>query len=1523
MKTEMQLRALLNQVWANGCQLRVDQNMLKLSGNTKLLDQAVLGQISQNKTDIIELLCNASEHLELSQSRPADLPLSSSQSSLWFAHKISDLGQAYSMPTVMMFDTLLDKIRLRTAFEQIVAKYEIFRTSFSERDGSVYQNIAPYGEVAFYSELLLSDGQTQVSEAALLPFDLTRGPLIRLHCFQNEQKTLLVLNIHHIISDGVSINLLLNELTRCYEGKTLEEVTYHYADFAVAQQRWLKHPATNKALCFWSESLEGTPDCISLPLQRVRSEIKSSNGARIEFFLDEGLSKQLENSAYEYLSTKFVTSLAAFFVLLHKISGQDDVCVGVPFANRGHDSLESMQGFFVNTLPIRSQMRDIQKFSQLVHRLQENMYEIYEWQSIPLDQIITSSKLTRSNSFSPLFQVMFAYQNQGQHPIIFDGIKARIMDVELKQAKYDLTLTLIESERGIRAVLEYNSDLLAVETVQSFADYYKQIVSVIDSNPELDNLSLRLSEHEMGESFQYPSIEKSDLLSYIATTAERNPDAIAVLGDGVSLTYRELMWQVNARMRKLGEVGIRQGTSVGVFLDSCIEQIAEILAVLGLGAAYVPLSKQYPQDRLSFMEQDAGLSHIIHDDPELAVRLFERAHLCQSLALDELTESFTVEPDMPDINIVAEMPAYIIYTSGSSGRPKGVVIHHGAAINHMLWMIDEFNISSKDKILQKTPLSFDASVWEIFVPLMAGATLVVADKDSYRNVEKVIKDISHFGITIVQMVPSVIDHFLDEMVDANTLSSLRVMFSGGETLPVEICRRISQSLPVIELVNLYGPSEATIDATFWRVPKPYQDQSVKIGKPIRGMSALVMGENNQFLAHGEVGELVLFGEGISQGYLNRPELTLSCFITSPHGKQERWYKTGDLVRQHANGEFEFLGRLDNQIKLRGCRIEIEEIESVIRSLNTIDDVTVGIEQLAGEPQLFALYSGVQQSSAQLRDATMALLPNYMVPLRYLHLKELPRLPNGKLDRKKALRLVSEMQQAVTEYSVPENPLETWICQLFAGMLGLDKVGRFDNFFELGGNSILVAKLLSAITKMHQVDISFSDVFKHASPVLLAQFIAKSSASNLPKLVRALPQSSLAAPPQQVRYFATYNVECTSSKRMTTIFGHWADTDILELAVKTLIEQQEIFRTGFFEREDRSLWMNIHEQVDFKSICWTSSALDERQIRAEMERRISEEEFNLQLPPLIKLLINRHEDGSCYALLGIFNGILDAYSGGLIEDEVNRIYDALEQRSSISKPEFQYQDFVQWQHRLTEHERYTEAKLFWNQQFPADYKPFYLPRPYPEKTGGSMLMFLLGEELSELAVEKAKVYESGFFTFLLANFFEVAKEWYQRDDVSVGLLYHGRDQEQLEDKIGYFVDLLCVKTETKGHSHFKTLVNLVNEKFFQSIDNRIYQYQDLAARYSQKLTYSRLPITGLHINNVIVPGEEKQLSADFVQQTLPLPYQPKFDLNIYVHESNRGIFIRMAYSNQVFSEHDAGRFAQWVKDTIKKNCSKGV
>ncbi len=1008
--------------------------------------------------------------------RDGPLALSFAQQRLWFLDQLGGAGNAYHMPSSLRLRGELDRDALGRALDRIVERHEALRTVFRTVEGAPVQVIQPAGgfRLAHHDLTGSADAEAELrriaAEEAGAAFDLQHGPLVRgrLVRMAADDHVLLV-TLHHIVSDGWSMGVVTQELGALYgafrsgAADPLPALPVQYADYAAWQRKWVDGEVLQRQADYWKTTLAGAPELLELPADHARPAQQSHAGAAVSLELDEDLTAGLKALSQRHGTTLFMTLMAGWAAVLGRLSGQQDVVIGTPTANRGRREVEGLIGFFVNTLALRVELGGTPTVAELLGRVKERALAAQDHQDIPFEQVVERVQPARSLSHTPLFQVMFTWQNVGGGSLELDGIKlgAAASGAQVT-AKFDLSLSMQEAGGRIVGGATYATALFEQATVERYLGYLRMVLSamVADERQTVDRLAILPAAErvQVVETFnatdaEFPS--ESCIHHLFEAQVERTPDAIAVAFEDTHLTYSELNARANQLAHYLRERGVGPDARVGICVERSLEMMVALLGVLKAGGGYVPLDAAYPEDRLRHMLTDSAPVVLLTQGSLAGLFAWSDVPRVDLFAFDGSDRP----AGNPEGAARPDQLAYVIYTSGSTGMPKGVMNEHRGVVNRLVWMQAAYGLQANEAVLQKTPFSFDVSVWEFFWALLAGARVVMARPEGHKDPAYLVEAIRSAEISTLHFVPSMLQLFL-EHAEVESCTGLRQVMCSGEALPVALVRRFHERLPGVELHNLYGPTEAAVDVTAWHCTPEATRVRVPIGKPIWNTRMYVLDAAGEPVPVGVTGELFIGGVQVARGYLNRDELTAERFVRDPFTPGGRMYRTGDLGRWLADGSIEYLGRNDFQVKIRGFRIELGEIETRLAEHAEIREaVVLAREDAPGEKRLVAYYVAPRALEVDaLRAHLLEALPEHMVPAAYVWLERMPLTPNGKADRK-ALPAPDAGAFAAREYEAPLGETEQALAAVWAELLGVERVGRRDNFFELGGHSLLAVTLI--------------------------------------------------------------------------------------------------------------------------------------------------------------------------------------------------------------------------------------------------------------------------------------------------------------------------------------------------------------------------------------------------------------------------------------------------------------------------------
>ncbi|MFY0567371.1 amino acid adenylation domain-containing protein [Archangium lansingense] len=1043
--------------------------------------------------------------------KPKEAPASFSQERMWFLDQWNPGSALFNMPVAVRLTGTLHLEALERGLQELVSRHEPLRTTILEKEGSPLQLIAPSVEVPLslvdLQEHPEADREAQawkhMSAEAQRPFELSKGPLLRTVLYRlSPREHLLLFNLHHAIADGWSMGVLVRELATLYpafvEGRPspLPALPLQYAEYAGWQREWLRGEVLESQLAFWRSKLD--PNAVlELPGDKTRPAALSSQGVRQSLVLSPELTQALKTLAQREGKTLFAVLLAGFQLLLQRYTGQTDLTVGTLVAGRERAELEGLIGLFINTLALRTSLAGDPTFRELLSRAFETAREAQAHQDVPFEKLVEDLKPERSSRHLPLFQVMINLQNAPLPPLQSPDLRMEVVPVHTGTTKHDLTLYATELAEGLRLSAEYSTDLFEAPTMLRLLGHLRSLLAaaVEDPNRNISDLPMLTQEERQqileewnGEKVEMPA--NACIHTLIEAQVERTPEAVALVFEGQSLTYRELNARANQLAWHLRSLGVGPEVRVGLCVERSLEMVIALLATLKAGGAYVPLDPDYPSQRLVWMLEDARPAVLL-----VQQRLLSRLppHQARVLCLDSQWDEMAAHPKhAPPPLATPNGLAYVIFTSGSTGRPKGAMNAHAPVVNRLLWMQDEYKLGPQDTVLQKTPFSFDVSVWEFFWPLMMGARLVVARPGGHQEPAYLVRLIAEARVTTLHFVPSMLQVFLEEP-GLERCASLRRVVCSGEALPLELAERCLQRLPQAGLHNLYGPTEAAVDVTYYACVRGEQRRSVPIGRPVANTSIRLLDPKLRPVPIGVSGELFIGGVQVGRGYLSRPELTAERFIPDPFSETPgaRMYRTGDVARWLPDGNVEYLGRADFQVKIRGLRIELGEIESALEQHPTVQQaVVMAREDVPGDKRLVAYVAGRGGAAAVDTEALNARLreklPEYMVPSAIVVLDALPLNPNGKVDRK-ALP-APKLERPKEEPVAPSTPTETEVAALFSELLRVEQVGAKDDLFKLGGNSLMATRVVARLRARFGVELPVRVLFQHSTVQQVARLV---------------------------------------------------------------------------------------------------------------------------------------------------------------------------------------------------------------------------------------------------------------------------------------------------------------------------------------------------------------------------------------------------------------------------------------------------
>ncbi|HEU4507241.1 MAG TPA: amino acid adenylation domain-containing protein [Pyrinomonadaceae bacterium] len=1537
------------QIWSEVLQLSdvgVDDNFFALGGHSLLVMQVIarvrkafqielpLRSLFESPT-IARLAQRVETALLLGQNLPAppivpvsreqSLPLSFAQQRMWFLAQMEPDLAVYNIPTALRMTGNLNIPALERSFTEVVRRHEALRTTFVGHDGIPVQVIhesepvtIPVLDLTGCEE---SEAQRLIEEEGRRPFDLARGPLLRLKLLQlGTEEYVLLLTLHHIVSDAWSTEVLVREITSLYqayvsgESSPLPELTVQYADYAAWQREWLQGEVLEAQLFYWRRQLGELPEILELPTKGPRPAVQTYRAGGQALWLTEQQKEAFEVLGQAEGTTLFITLMAAFQTLLWHYTRQEQVSVGTPIAGRDRVEIEGLIGCFVNTLVMATDLSGDPTFREVLQRVKEVALGAYAHQDVPFDRLVEELQPERSLSHSPLFQVMMALQNRRNAQWQLPGVSLEPIELASETVKFDLLLTLTEAEQGLEGWLAYNTDLFEAETIARMVGHFEVLVESVLRNPDQPLSELQLltaaEREQLLIGFNQTEVEypHGDTLAQLfEQQAARTPEAVALVYEGERISYRELNRRANQLARHLQVLGVGPEVVVGLCVERSPEMVVGLLGILKAGGAYLPLDPAYPAARLAFMMADAQ-APVLLTQQRLREGLGEQP--AEVLCLDGDWEIFTQHSDQKlEVEIEGANVAYVIYTSGSTGQPKGVMISQQAICNHMRWMQERFPLTAEDAVLQKTPFSFDASVWEFYAPLFAGGTLVLAQPGGHQDSAYLVKTIADEGVTVLQVVPTLLQMLVQEP-GLEQCKDLKRVFCGGEILTRGLAAQLQARLPRVEVYNLYGPTEAAIDVTCWHCERDAAGDEwsgVPIGRAISNVQLYVLDRALKPVPVGVSGELYIGGAGLARGYYGRAELTAERFVPHPYSSEPgaRLYRTGDVARYRSDGALEYVGRVDHQVKVRGHRIELGEIEAALLGTPQVREAVVTVRG-DGEAQQLVAYvvcAEAALTSAELRTQLHAQLPDYMVPAQYVLLEQLPLTPSGKVDRRALPAPDPTRPELESSFTAPRTLVEQRLAQIWSEVLQITEVGIDDNFFSLGGHSLLVMQVMARVRKAFQIELPLRTLFESPTIARLAQRVetALRLGQNLPAppIVPVSREQNLPLSFAQQRMWflaqlepdvALYNIPAAVRLKGSLNIA------ALERSFTEVVRRHEALRTTFVAHDGIPVQV-IHEAEPVMIPVLDLTSWEDRE--NEAQRLIREERqrpFDLARGPLLRLRLLRLGAEEYVLLLTLHHSVSDAWSTEVLVREITTLYKAYVSGEPSPLPELtlQYADYAAWQREWLQGE-VLEAQLFyWRRQLGDLPEVLELPTKGPRpavqtyRPGGQALSITEQQKQAFQALGQAE--GTTLFITLLAAFQTLLWHYTRQDQVSVGTPTAGRDRVEIEGLIGCFVNTLVMATNLSGDPTFREVLQRVKEVALGAYAHQDVPFERLVEELRPARDLSWTPL--FQVMFMLGTAREERESIELPGLTMSAIRgtsggAAKFDLTMWLDENSEG------------------------------------
>jgi len=1390
-------------------------------------------------------------------------PMSQAQKQLWLLLQIEKTSSiAYNVSTTLELQGQLDLDHLRAALERVIERHSALRTTIAP-DGSHQVIHEPWRIEIPITDLSKSADREQAlagwrEQVSREPIDLVRGPAFRPQLVRlADDRHVLMLSAHHILADGMTMGVIMKELAAFYNERIAGKSSSHpapmqFRDYVALCEQHRDTPAMKEHEAFWIDQFKDGVPQLDLPLDRPRPSIKTYTGGRVSQQIGPEIVQAVKRVSREHGCTLNMTLLSAFALLLHRYAGQDDLVVGTSVSGRPFPGSMDMAGYCTHLVPVRSQPDADPSFSDLLRGMKRRLLDVFDHQDLPFAELLQKLPAARTAGAFPLISAVFNLEPVSALPQL-QGLKTSLLPQSVSFTPFDLFVNVTDAGDSLIVDADFNADLFEAATVDRMMQSFETLLRGAIESPKTSARLLPLLTAEQRQQIvvnwndtarTYPADARVHVM--FESRAASTPDAIAVEFEGTHVSYRALNARANQLAHWLRSRGVGADVLVGICCERSIDMVTAIIGVLKAGGAYVPIDPEYPADRVEFMLKDANVPIVLTQsrcDARLGSYAGERLRLdADASALDKL------DTGNPKGDIAPDQLAYMIYTSGSTGRPKGAMNTHRGIANRLLWMQNAYGLTAGDRVLQKTPFSFDVSVWEFLWPLMMGARLVMARPGGHRDAGYLADTIARAQITTIHFVPSMLHAFLEEPLRDRCGSLTRVICS-GEALSPELVRRFKATLDV-PLYNLYGPTEAAVDVTAWTCDLDQLQSNVPIGKPIANTQIYLLDRRMQPVPVGVTGELFIGGTNVGRGYLNRPELTAERFIADPFSTTPgaRLYRTGDLARFRPDGNIEYLGRIDNQVKIRGFRIELGEIEAALLDYPGVSRaVVVAQDTAAGDKRLVGYVAAAPAGGldAALRMHLLRTLPDYMVPSAFVALDAIPLLPNGKIDRSRLPGVVT-----TGAHVPPAAGLESAIAAIWEEVLRQAPIGATDDFFALGGNSLSASQVVSRVGRQLETRIGIKDMFTYPTIRALAGEMARASGRDLPAVTALAPQPHYEVSHAERRFWIQDRLADPSkgnSHPASFLIEGPLDVAALQQAFRALVARHEILRTVFIEVGGQPRQQVI--AADRFEFTLTETALaGERDLTASIaaiERQAAASRMDLAKGPLfraqlVKLGADRH-----VCVCSMHHTITDGWSVGVLLNDLSALYDGLVAGTPAALPALtiQYKDYSAWHNAITTGHESDPMRAYWKSKLTGDIPALPLPADHPRGAAyvRAVRRFTIDRPLADGLQSIARQQGGTLFMALLSCIKVLLYRHTGQQDICVGTPVSARTQPELELQIGAYLNILALRDAVSGDDSLASVLHAVRETTLDAFANQLYPFDRIIEDLKVKRVPGRNPL----------------------------------------------------------------------------------
>ena len=1463
---------------------------------------------NQTPEQLAMLLDSAEGYVPIPNAKEREYyPMSSQQKRMYLTCKMDSHSISYNILQKLYFYGEIIAKRLQQAFQEMVDRYEILRTEFLMVNGEPVQRIIPHIEADFTSIEDYENSDEALAAAFNQPFDLGRAPLIRAKLVKRKSYYMLMLNMHHIISDAVSENLFFSELSALYNGEKLGRPIHQYKDYS----EWMLTRDMSEQKKYWCSQFNDELPVLDMPLDFSRPKTQSSQGRFIVKSIDEELCKKVKLLAKGNGATEYMVFLSAAMILLSKYSRQNDIIIGSPISGRAHQDTENMLGMFINTLAMRGRPEGQKDYREFLKEIRESCLKAYENQEYPFDELVDAVNVQRDSSRNPMFDVMLVVQNSEQSVYSFDGIRAEMKYTENNTSKFDLTFMFEEKGRGYQLGLEYCSELFTSNTAWCLIKHYIAVLEQLteNSNRKISDIEVITAEEKSlilnsfnDSAAEYP--ENETLVSLFEAQAEKTPDNIALEYLGQCLTYAELNARANQIAHRIRSMGIMPDDFVAILAERSIEMVVAIYGILKAGGAYVPINTSYPAERIQFILEDCEAKCILTNLDKLPIDTN-----IVTICLDAQEFESESMDNCEIVNSPADI-AYVIYTSGTTGKPKGVMIEHRNVVRLFANSHFQYDFDEKDVWIMFHSYGFDFSVWEMYGATLFGGRLIVVPTNVTQDSKLLLSLIRDSGVTVLNQVPSSF-YNLQRCCEKREDLSVRYLIFGGEALDPAQLKCWHEWYPGCKIVNMYGITETTVHATYREIGATEISQGISnIGNAIPTLQIYIRNDNN-LCGIGVPGEICVAGAGLARGYLNRPELNAEKFIPNPYG-EGRLYRSGDLARWLPDGSIEYLGRIDEQVKIRGFRIELGEIVCHLHRIETVKDCAVIVrEDRGGEKAIYAYVVGEKKLDLEkIRDELRKDVPEYMLPAYMMQIEALPVTKNGKLDR----HALPEIDcQSTDEYQPPQNENEELICDTFKEILGLERVGVNDSFFENGGHSLRAAWLANRIEEKTGCRVALRDIFGNQTPKQLALLISENIA--YVSIPQAAEQEYYPMSSAQKRMYLMCQMDSRGVSYNVLQSYHLkgeVSAEKLRNAMQVLIDRHEILRTEFLMVEGELVQKILPiVEADF-------TVIDDAETSERVLAKAFVKPFDLGKVPLVRAELVKRNDGYLF-MFDMHHIVSDGMSEEIFIQELAALYNGEE----LEALTHQYKDYSEWMRTRD----ISGQKEYWLSQFEGEIPVLDMPldymRPQVQSYSGAIILENISDNLGSKIKKLAHDNDATEYMIFLSAAMILLSRYSRQDDIVIGCPISGRTHSDTEKMLGMFVNTLAMRGHPEKNKKYTDFLSEIRETCLKAYENQEYPFEELVEAVDVQRDMSRNPLFDVVL--VLQNNEQSDVCLNGTETELVIPEESvaKFDLTFNIGVNGEGYLIAFEYCSDLFSEGTAKQLLKHyivVLEELTENCN---